>query len=134
MLTIISEWRMMNNVVAMSELLFNLLNQKLGKHPNVGDIRGRGLFIGVGVSINTTCRCSQAKLISRLNSSKTRSRKSHSILRLKSQRLYSRKVLSLALESLFIQEVALWTADQAITFSLLHHTTSRGKTSNRLFN
>ncbi|KAI9721285.1 MAG: hypothetical protein M1812_002447 [Candelaria pacifica] len=46
-LSIITETSMMANVNGMSRLLFSLLNQRLGKHPNVGDIRGRGLFVGI---------------------------------------------------------------------------------------
>jgi adenosylmethionine-8-amino-7-oxononanoate aminotransferase len=31
----------------MGDKLKNALTQKLGQHPNVGDIRGRGLFVGI---------------------------------------------------------------------------------------
>ncbi|KAK0673804.1 putative aminotransferase [Cercophora samala] len=35
------------NVAKQGELLMKLLQDTLGNHPNVGDIRGRGLFVGV---------------------------------------------------------------------------------------
>ena len=43
----IIEHNLLQQVVARGELLVNLLNQNLGDHPNVGDIRGRGLFLGI---------------------------------------------------------------------------------------
>lgn len=38
---------LLRNVLARGEQLRNELHHKLGAHPNVGDIRGRGLFVGV---------------------------------------------------------------------------------------
>ena len=44
---IIEEERLLGNVKAMGDLLQRLLVEKLADHPNVGNIRGRGLFWGV---------------------------------------------------------------------------------------
>ncbi len=38
---------LLNNVRTQGEFLGSLLRQRLGKHPHVGDIRGRGLFWGI---------------------------------------------------------------------------------------
>ncbi|KAK0736891.1 pyridoxal phosphate-dependent transferase [Apiosordaria backusii] len=38
---------LLSNVQKQGKLLMSLLQEKLGQHPNVGDIRGRGLFIGI---------------------------------------------------------------------------------------
>lgn len=48
---IIREEKLVDNVKEMGLLLEGLLKQKLADHPNVGDIRGRGLFWGVGASL-----------------------------------------------------------------------------------
>ncbi|MCB1716812.1 MAG: aspartate aminotransferase family protein [Candidatus Competibacteraceae bacterium] len=39
--------QLLDNVRHQSRYLTDTLNEKLGQHPHVGDIRGRGLFIGV---------------------------------------------------------------------------------------
>ncbi|KAH8805467.1 aminotransferase, class III [Xylogone sp. PMI_703] len=44
---IIKEQSLLENVVNMGNLLGRSLKARLGDHPNVGDIRGRGLFWGV---------------------------------------------------------------------------------------
>jgi adenosylmethionine-8-amino-7-oxononanoate aminotransferase len=44
---IIQEENLLNNVRAMGTLLSQRLRRKLQDHPNVGDIRGRGLFWGI---------------------------------------------------------------------------------------
>lgn len=44
---IIREEDLLANVRAMGGLLSMLLRERLGDHPNVGDIRGRGLFWGI---------------------------------------------------------------------------------------
>ncbi|KAF2843726.1 adenosylmethionine-8-amino-7-oxononanoate aminotransferase [Patellaria atrata CBS 101060] len=44
---IIREEDLMNNVKKMGQKLEKLLRDQLGEHPNVGDIRGRGLFWGI---------------------------------------------------------------------------------------
>ena len=44
---IIQEEKLVSNVARMGNLLESLLRQRLGEHPNVGDIRGRGLFWAV---------------------------------------------------------------------------------------
>ena len=44
---VISEGNLIANVRRMGALLSTLLYQTLGDHPNVGDIRGRGLFWGL---------------------------------------------------------------------------------------
>ncbi|KAJ9638372.1 hypothetical protein H2199_007060 [Coniosporium tulheliwenetii] len=44
---IIREEKLVDNVREMGLLLEGLLKQKLADHPNVGDIRGRGLFWGI---------------------------------------------------------------------------------------
>ncbi|KAB5555024.1 pyridoxal phosphate-dependent transferase [Coniochaeta sp. 2T2.1] len=44
---IIQEDKLLDNVKAMGLLLSKLLVEKLSGHPNVGDIRGRGLFWGI---------------------------------------------------------------------------------------
>ncbi|KAK4106404.1 PLP-dependent transferase [Parathielavia hyrcaniae] len=38
---------LVGNVTAQGELLGRLLRERLGQHPNVGDVRGKGLFWGV---------------------------------------------------------------------------------------
>ncbi len=38
---------LLENVRSQGKLLVKLLNERIGSHPNVGDIRGRGLFVGV---------------------------------------------------------------------------------------
>ena len=38
---------LLNDVSAKGERLMALLNERLGGHPHVGDIRGRGLFVGI---------------------------------------------------------------------------------------
>ncbi|MHA7682908.1 aspartate aminotransferase family protein [Cupriavidus sp. PET2-C1] len=43
----ITEDRLLENVLARGEQLRARLRKTLGGHPNVGDIRGRGLFVGV---------------------------------------------------------------------------------------
>jgi adenosylmethionine-8-amino-7-oxononanoate aminotransferase len=45
----IREEDLVNNVREMGLLMENLLKQRLGEHPNVGDIRGKGLFLGVSL-------------------------------------------------------------------------------------
>lgn len=44
---IIQERGLLQNVEAQGEFLGRALRERLGRHPNVGDIRGRGLFWGV---------------------------------------------------------------------------------------
>ena len=44
---IIREQNLLANVQAMGALLSRRLRERLASHPNVGDIRGRGLFWGV---------------------------------------------------------------------------------------
>ncbi len=43
----INRENLLENVTYQGKLLVKLLNEHLGNHPNVGDIRGRGLFVGV---------------------------------------------------------------------------------------
>lgn len=43
------EQELLANVVAMGAELFDVLQSRLGDHPNVGDIRGRGLFAGIEI-------------------------------------------------------------------------------------
>lgn len=38
---------LLNNVIERGAQLMQVLEHRLGQHPNVGDIRGRGLFVGV---------------------------------------------------------------------------------------
>lgn len=47
---IVREEKLMDNVMAMGKLLEEGLKARLGGHPNVGDIRGRGLFWGVSTA------------------------------------------------------------------------------------
>lgn len=44
---IIAEENLLANVRTLGTVLSNLLVQRLGDHPNVGDIRGRGFFWGI---------------------------------------------------------------------------------------
>ena len=44
---VIREEKLVDNVVAMGKILERGLRKRLGDHPNVGDIRGKGLFWGV---------------------------------------------------------------------------------------
>jgi adenosylmethionine-8-amino-7-oxononanoate aminotransferase len=46
-LNIIRRERLVENAAAMGERLGPMLTKALGHHPNVGDIRGRGLFWGI---------------------------------------------------------------------------------------
>ncbi|KAK3944608.1 pyridoxal phosphate-dependent transferase [Diplogelasinospora grovesii] len=45
--SIIRDDNLLENVRAQGELLGRLLKERIGEHPNVGDIRGRGLFWGI---------------------------------------------------------------------------------------
>lgn len=81
---VIKEEKLLHNVKAMGEYLGDKLKAELGSHPNVGDIRGRGLFWGVSLSsfLLLSFRVLKTKLtqngLSRSNSSKTKQQKSHS--------------------------------------------------------
>jgi adenosylmethionine-8-amino-7-oxononanoate aminotransferase len=44
---VIREEQLVQNVAKMGEALRDGLMKRLGTHPNVGDIRGKGLFMGV---------------------------------------------------------------------------------------
>ncbi len=44
---VIEEDKLLENVTARGEQLRSALRERLGAHPHVGDIRGRGLFVGV---------------------------------------------------------------------------------------
>jgi len=46
-LTVIDDENLLDNVVARGKAIQAGLRAALGEHPNVGDIRGRGLFIGI---------------------------------------------------------------------------------------
>ncbi len=46
-LQVIDDERLLDNVVEKGQMLRRQLRALLGEHPNVGDIRGRGLFIGI---------------------------------------------------------------------------------------
>ncbi len=46
-LSVIEEQDLLGNVRTRGESMLARLNAALGEHPNVGDIRGRGLFIGI---------------------------------------------------------------------------------------
>lgn len=46
---VIREEKLVENVRAMGALLEKRLQEKLGAHPNVGNIRGKGLFWGVSI-------------------------------------------------------------------------------------
>ncbi|MEX0923437.1 MAG: aspartate aminotransferase family protein [Rhodovibrionaceae bacterium] len=43
----IEQEKLLDNVQAQSAALFDALQERFGNHPHVGDIRGRGLFLGV---------------------------------------------------------------------------------------
>lgn len=43
----ITERGLLENVATLGEKLKSALQEKFGQHPNIGDIRGRGLFIGI---------------------------------------------------------------------------------------
>lgn len=43
----IEQESLLDHVKQQSKYLFNALNERLGQHPHVGDIRGRGLFAGI---------------------------------------------------------------------------------------
>ncbi len=45
----LDEQDLLANVAAMGGELFDVLRSSLGNHPNVGDIRGRGLFAGIEI-------------------------------------------------------------------------------------
>lgn len=45
--TTIRDEQLLSNVQTMSQTLFETLQAQFGDHPNIGDIRGRGLFIGL---------------------------------------------------------------------------------------
>jgi len=46
-LAVIDDENLLENIVARGESIRTGLRELLGEHPNVGDIRGRGLFIGI---------------------------------------------------------------------------------------
>ncbi|MCP3673232.1 MAG: aspartate aminotransferase family protein, partial [Gammaproteobacteria bacterium] len=48
----IIEHNLLDNVIKRGTQLSNLLDQNLSNHPHVGDIRGRGLFIGIELVAN----------------------------------------------------------------------------------
>jgi adenosylmethionine-8-amino-7-oxononanoate aminotransferase len=48
---VIRDEKLVENVVQMGKLMGTLLQEKLGEHPNVGNIRGRGLFWGVSLKL-----------------------------------------------------------------------------------
>lgn len=70
------------NVRTMGEYLGQLLKDRLSAHPNVGDIRGRGLFWAVSISPVSVDRLpGEADSKPRWNLLKIRKRSSHSLLR-----------------------------------------------------
>lgn len=54
--TTIRDEQLLSNVQAMSATLFSKLHKQFGNHPNVGDIRGRGLFIGLELVADRTSK------------------------------------------------------------------------------
>ena len=54
--TTIRDEQLLSNVQAMSATLFEKLRKQFGNHPNVGDIRGRGLFIGLELVADRTSK------------------------------------------------------------------------------
>jgi len=52
---IVKEDKLLDNVRSMGTYLGGLLEERLGSHPHVGEIRGRGLFWGVSISLSTNC-------------------------------------------------------------------------------
>lgn len=44
--------KLLSSIKSKSNQLFNCLETELGHHPNIGDIRGRGLFIGIEIVKN----------------------------------------------------------------------------------
>lgn len=67
---IIQENDLLSNVRAMGKLLEERLRNNIGQHPNVGDIRGRGLFWGVELVQDKTTKApfpSTAKVAMKLN-------------------------------------------------------------------
>ena len=49
---VIDEDKLLDNVGAIGELLRNELRRAFAEHPNVGDVRGRGLFVGIELVAN----------------------------------------------------------------------------------
>ena len=45
---VIAEEKLLDNVKARGEQLRASLREHYGAHPHIGDVRGRGLFVGVG--------------------------------------------------------------------------------------
>ncbi len=65
----LDEQDLLSNVVAMGGELFAVLQNSLGDHPNVGDIRGRGLFAGIEIVADKESKepfSAEDKLVSRL--------------------------------------------------------------------
>ncbi len=52
----IAESRLLENVQARGEQLRARLREVFAEHPNVGDVRGRGLFVGVEFVADRTTR------------------------------------------------------------------------------
>ena len=44
--------KLLSSIKSKSDQLFNCIETQLGHHPNIGDIRGRGLFIGIEIVKN----------------------------------------------------------------------------------
>lgn len=91
---IIKEQDLLVNVREMGSYLENELHKRLGNHPHVGDIRGKGLFWGV----RRTTRVSAEYMLKknyRLNSSRTRRLNFPSIQRTDLPSTSRRKVYSM---------------------------------------
>lgn len=77
---IIQEDNLLSNVREMGEYLGQLLNEKFGENPHVGNIRGRGLFWAVSHFQSSMCERSLT-MIPRLNLCKTRKQRSLTLRR-----------------------------------------------------
>jgi adenosylmethionine-8-amino-7-oxononanoate aminotransferase len=88
----IRENKLVENVREMGEILSSRLIKNLADHPNVGNIRGRGLFWGV-CSVHHTPMHSGDKLTrGRLNLYRTNRRRSRLIRRLELPWVYTKEV------------------------------------------
>jgi adenosylmethionine-8-amino-7-oxononanoate aminotransferase len=78
---VLREERLVENCAAMGKLLGESLKKRLADHPNVGNVRGKGLFWGVSVPFLYIVQNLEKLTVScRLSSSKTKQARRHLIL------------------------------------------------------